>query len=420
MAATPTSPGAPDTATGEPTAPIPRRWVTYWTLANFGVFLAFYASQQILIPRHAGEVTADDAGSVWAQSVANIAAAAVGVVVPIIVGVMSDRTTHSRGRRQIWVAAGVVIAAVGLILQGTQQTVPGLVLMWAFTQIGLSASTAALNAAVPDEVPVAQRATVSAWFGVAQSLGPLIGIALVATVLTGILPAYLAMALLLALFALPFALRTRGAVLPPGRMPKATVGSVLAGIIAPLRHSDFAWAWAGRFLIQLSNALGQIYLYQYLKDRVGFDPDLGTLILVVVYAVSVTAAALPTGRISDRTGRRKRMIVIASVLQGAAGLLFAFVPTMPAAIAGAAILGIGYGSYIAVDQALVTQVLPRPEHRGKDLGVIQIANTVPYVFAAAVGGFVINELGGYVTLYLLVLATAVVAALCVKPIKGVR
>ncbi|GIG68482.1 MFS transporter [Phytomonospora endophytica] len=418
MAATPTVP--PRTALDEPTAPIARRWLTFWTLANFGLFLAYYATQQILIPRHAGAITADSAGSVWAQSTANVAAAAVGVVAPILIGVFSDRTTHTRGRRQIWVACGAVVAFAGLVAQGLQQTVLGLVLLWAFVQIGLSATTAALNAAVPDEVPVNQRATVSAWFGVAQSLGPLLGIALVALVLTGIAPAYLALGLCLVALAVPFSLGTRGIPLPKGGMPPVSVGSILRGIVAPLRHADFAWAWGGRFLIQLSNALGQIYLYQYLKDRVGFDPDLGTLILVVVYAVAVTAAALPVGRISDRSGRRKRMVVIASVLQGVAGILLAFVPTMPGAIAGAAILGVGFGAYIAVDQALITQVLPRAEDRGKDLGVIQIANTVPYVFAAAVGGVVINQLGGYVTLYMLVLATAVLAALCVGPIKGVR
>jgi MFS family permease len=82
------------------------------------------------------------------------------------------------------------------------------------------------------------------------------------------------------------------------------------------------------------------------------------------------------------------------------------------------------GSYAAVDQALVTQVLPAAEHRGKDLGVINIANNLPYVLAGALGGLVISGFGrdhlGYPVLFLLSLVTAIVAALTVRPIKSVR
>ena len=66
-------------------------------------------------------------------------------------------------------------------------------------------------------------------------------------------------------------------------------------------------------------------------------------------------------------------------------MILAFVPegqsgwgiTMVAAL----ILGIGYGWYLAVDQALITQVLPTAEDRAKDLGVINIANSMPQVLA---------------------------------------
>lgn len=72
-----------------------------------------------------------------------------------------------------------------------------------------------------------------------------------------------------------------------------------------------------------------------------------------------------------------------------------------------------------MDQALITQVLPRAEDRGKDLGVINIANVLPYVLAAAVGGVVINSFG-YPTLMVLVLITGLIAAATVQPIKGVQ
>ncbi|GAA1721091.1 MFS transporter [Fodinicola feengrottensis] len=404
----------------EPTTLVRPRWITYWTLAAFGMYMAYYAVQQILIPKQTNEITGNSAAAVSAQALANIVAAVVTIVVCVLAGELSDRTLHRRGRRQIWVIIGALVFGGALIVQGIAHTVFLVVAFWAVAQVGVSSMTAAILATVPDEVPVRQRARVSSWFGVAQSVGPLLGIMLVTTVLLGVPIGYTALGVLVVLLAIPFALRTRGVRLTAAQRRPLDLRAVVVGIVQPLKHADFSWAWTGRFFIQLSNALGQLYLYQFLKDRVHVDPDLGTLILTVLYTVSVVAACLPSGWLSDRTGRRKRMVMISSTLQGIAGLIFALSPTMPGAIAGAILLGLGYGAYISVDQALITQVLPHPEDRGKDLGVINIANMLPYVLAAALGGVVINMLGGYVTLYALVAVTGVIAALAVWPIKSVK
>lgn len=407
-------------ALDEPTQPVSRRWSMLWSLAALGIYIAYYGAQQILIPRQSNAIAANSAEAVSAQAWANVGAALVTIVVSILAGAFSDRTTHHQGRRQIWVIGGAVVLGGALIIQGQANSIWLLVLVWSLAQVGLSATYAALTAAVPDEVPVSHRARISALLGISVSVGPLIGVALVTTVLLDIPWAYTALGILTILLAIPFAFGTKGVVLKPRERPALNIGLLLKGIVAPLKHRDFAWAWGGRFFIQLSNALGQLYLYQFLQDKVHFDPDLGTLILAVVYAATVVLACIPAGRISDRTGKRKQMVFIASALQGLAGLFFVFMPTMTGAIIGAAVLGLGYGAYIAVDQALITQVLPSAEDRGKDLGVINIANTLPYVLAAALGGLVINELGGYVTLYLLVLVTGVLAALTVRPIKSVH
>ena len=49
-------------------------------------------------------------------------------------------------------------------------------------------------------------------------------------------------------------------------------------------------------------------------------------------------------------------------------------------------IGCAYGIYTAVDFALITQVLPAADDRAKDLGVINIANALPQVFAPALAG----------------------------------
>jgi MFS family permease len=161
-------------------------------------------------------------------------------------------------------------------------------------------------------------------------------------------------------------------------------------------------------------------LLYFLQDRVHYaDPQTGVLFLIVIYTLAAVLIAIPVGRWSDRTGRRKRIVVISSVLQGIAGLMLAFWPTWTMTMIGAGVLGLGFGAYLAVDQALITQVLPRAEDRGKDLGIINIANNLPYAITPVIAAPVIDHFGGYPVLYLLVLVTAMIAAVTVQPIKSV-
>lgn len=407
-------------ALDEPVTRVGGRWLGSWSMAMFGLFLAHYGTAQVLLPKQANAVTGNSVDAVNLQVWANLLSSLIAVVGAVLVGILSDRTLHSRGRRQIWVTVGAVLMGIGLVAQGVQQVPAAVVASWCVVQIGISLVGSALLAAVPDVVPVNQRATVSSYYGVAQTVGTLLGVFVVTAIFTGLVSGYVGLAVLFLLFALPFALGTRDVPLRPEERPAATVWSTVVGVVEPLKHADLRWAWAGRFLIQLCAGLSQIYLYQYLRDRVHVDPDTGTLLLVFVYTIGAVVAALPVGRISDRTGRRKPMVVASSLLQGAAGLLLAFAPTMLATVASAALGGLGYGAYMAVDQALITQVLPSARDRGRDLGVLHIADAAPYVLASAAGGVVLNYAGGYVALYLAVVVAGIVAAFTVVPIKSVR
>jgi hypothetical protein len=76
---------------------------------------------------------------------------------------------------------------------------------------------------------------------------------------------------------------------------------------------------------------------------------------------------------------------------------------------------------MAVDLALVTDVLPDADDVAKDLGVFNIANSLPYAIAPAVAPAILAASGGsYTVLYAVAGCCAVVGALAVIPIKGVR
>jgi MFS family permease len=102
-----------------------------------------------------------------------------------------------------------------------------------------------------------------------------------------------------------------------------------------------------------------------------------------------------------------------------AATLLALWPSWPAAMAAAAIMGLGYGVYLSVDAALVTQVLPEAAGRAKDLGIINIANSGPQVLAPAIAAPLVSELGGYPSLYLSVAVITVLGSVFVQRIRSV-
>jgi MFS family permease len=104
---------------------------------------------------------------------------------------------------------------------------------------------------------------------------------------------------------------------------------------------------------------------------------------------------------------------------GVAALILAFLHSWAAAMVAAAVLGAGFGIYLAVDQALVTQVLPAAQDRAKDLGVINIANSGPQVIAPALAAPIIGHLGGYTGLYLATALVTVAGGLLVRRVRGV-
>jgi MFS family permease len=88
-------------------------------------------------------------------------------------------------------------------------------------------------------------------------------------------------------------------------------------------------------------------------------------------------------------------------------------------LASAAILGTGFGVYLSVDQALVTQVLPSAAERAGSLGIISIASSAGQAVAPAISAPVVTYLGGFTTLYLCVAAVVLVGSATVWRIRSV-
>ncbi|GAB3366527.1 MFS transporter [Micromonospora halotolerans] len=418
------TPASLPAALAEPTVPVRRSWIALIFAANLGVWMAFFTPIQVLLPQQVERIAPGDKEAMLAV-VTGLGALAAVLANPLA-GALSDRTSlrlanRHLGRRHVWTATGAVVGALFLVVLARQDSIAGVAAAWVAAQVCFNAMLASLTAAIPDRVPVAQRGGVSGWVGIPQAHDLVIGAVLVTGVVTGNAAAYAAIALAVLLLSLPFALLTQDDPLPREHRSPLRPRALLASMwISPRRHPDFAWAWFTRFLVQTGNALGTLYLLYFLTDGVRVaDPEGSLLVLILLYTLGMMLTAVVAGRISDRSGRRKVFVIVSGLIMAVAATLLAVAPTWPMAIVAALLLGAGYGVYLAVDAALITQVLPAATDRAKDLGVINIANSAPQVLGPALSAPIVVHLGGYPTLYAVTAAVTLVGSALVVKIKAV-
>jgi MFS family permease len=420
--------GAPPAAGGawpEPEERVGRRWIALIALANLGLYLAYLGPIAVLLPNQV-QAIAGPAHKVAVLGWVTGIGAAVAMAANPVAGALSDRTVSRFGRRRPWIAGGALAGAAALVLLAGQHALAGVILGWCLAQASLNAMQASLSAAVPDQVPVAQRGTVSGWIGLPQSVGVLLAVVLVTDVVSGN-GGYVLLAACVLACALPFAITMPDLVMPRSAKPPWDWRAFARSFwLSPRRYPDFAWAWLTRFAVNLGNAMTLLYLLYFLRDRIhysrlfpGHKAEDGLIVLILLYLAGVVLTAVTGGMVSDRIGRRKLPVTVAGLVMAAAAALLALWPSWPAAMAAAAIIGLGYGVYLSVDAALVTQVLPSAAGRAKDLGIINVANSGPQVLAPAIAAPLVSQLGGYRSLYLSVAVITVLGSLFVQRIRSV-
>ena len=157
-----------------------------------------------------------------------------------------------------------------------------------------------------------------------------------ATLVAGTTGAYLVLAVLVVAAVTPFVLRSMDRPLRRGHLPPTRVPDFLRGFwISPRQHPDFAWAWATRFLATIANSICTMYLLFFLTDAVRVDdPELGVLVLTLLYAACLIVSAIVAGIWSDRIGLRKPFVTASGVVMSSAAVLLAIVQTWSAALVG--------------------------------------------------------------------------------------
>lgn len=350
-----------------PRLPAAYRLLAAFSLAHAGAVIGYLPLLSLLLPIKVARL-AGEARIGW-LTVAIVGGAVIASAGNILFGWLSDRSLARGGGRRRWIAGGAAALAVTFAAIARADHPATLVAAVLLFQLAVNAILAPMLAIMADEIPDDQRGLAGGLLAIGPPAAGAVSALLVAT------PgwsesAQLALLGTLAAAALLPLLLVRGAPVTPDPTPGP------AG--AP---RDLLVASIARLLVQVAGSALSLYLLYYFQSLAGpVAPEtlagrVGTL-LTISYILPLPVAVL-AGRVSDRATHRAPFLLGTAAI-AAAGLLAMATGAHPAAGAiGFVLYSIGAAVFLALHAAFAIRLLPDPRHRGRDLGLINLANTLP-------------------------------------------
>ncbi|WP_068088466.1 MFS transporter [Novosphingobium rosa] len=379
--------------------PQPRqlRFLLAFALAYAGGVLSYMPLLGFLLPERI-EAMAHQ-GRIEALSTVLVAGAVVASLSNIAAGWLSDRSLAAGRSRRGWIGIGLVgtVLAYGWVWRAQGAT--ELLLAVCAVQAAINVVLAPLLAMLADEVPDAQKGLAGGLTTVAQPVSMGLSAALVALEQHSEALAYLALTVLITGMVLPL-LATQARLLPAA--PQAEHAQ------QPFQQQ--VWLWMARFLPQTAMNVLSYYLIYYFEDVTHGMPAPALVQQVSLLSAIATTLSVPLAVVAGHWARRqsrRRLLAQIAVLAAAAGLLaMRLADGWQGAALGYGLFAVGTHVFLAMHAALLVQALPSPRHRGRDMGLQNLSNTVPSLVGPALAVSLAS--GGHFALLLGVLAPMVV------------
>jgi MFS family permease len=399
-------------------------FISLYALAYMGTSLVFIAPLLVTLALKVNSLVGIEQAPNSLALIAGTGGLLAMVVNPFF-GRMSDRTWSRLGMRRPWMVIGLVGGSLGILTVALAPSILVVLVGWCTAQLFFNALLAAQVAVLPDQVPASQRGLVSGVLGVCLPIASVCGTYVVNLFSGNQLAMFLGPCAIGGLFILIFAVALKDRRLAKEDRPPWSLREFATTFyVNPRSNPDFAWAFLSRFLFISAYAFLTTYQAYYLLDKIGSakaDVPRQIFLGTLAQSVALVTASLIGGKLSDRSGRRKIFVLTASLLYGSAMFVVAAATSFNGFVVGMAISGLGFGVYMAVDLALVADVLPDKDSAAKDLGVFNIANALPFSIAPAIAPAVLAVgNGSYGVLYAVAGVCAIVGAVAILPVKGVR
>lgn len=398
-------------------------FIVIYAFALFGIWMSIMLPASVTIALRISEIDPD--GKTTSYSIASGLGTLVALLANPFFGRLSDRTRSRFGRRRPWIVIGLFGTMVGALIIALSSSFPMLLLGWLVMQAFINASIAAALAVVADRVPVAQQGLVGALSGMAASASLVVGVFFVEWFPTNMLAQFGLPVLIALVFCGILMWLLRGddsRTLKP--QPFGVAEFFGSFYVDPRKSPDFAKFLVMMFLVACGIAVVGTYTVYILQDRVNVsDAEIGGVITLayVIPGIIATVIAPIVGWLNDRTGRRK-------VLMGSAGVVIALGTAMlsfttevtPYLIAVVIATGIGAGVLSGTYIGLAIATMNDPNSSARDLGVTNIAYTLPYSIMPFIAPVVLGIGGGQGNYPALLITGAVLSLAGLVPLALIK
>ncbi len=329
-----------------------------------------------------------------ATTLVTIFGALTAIAVQPTVGAISDYAVTRWGRRKPFIVFGSLLDLVFLAGIAMSNTLLMLAVFVVLLNLSTNIARGPFQGYVPDLVAEAQVGTASAMVGMMQIVGNITGTALVslAAIVEDRRLALAAVAIVELVTMLSVVLRVRQGVPPKSRDGRSWLRiATEAWGTDILQERSYVWLVASRLFFLMAGGILFAYVAAYLRYTFGLtESEAGqvNLVLLVLVALGAVIAIVPASRLSDRIGR-KPVIWIASGFGGTSVLIVGLAPNVWVAVAASSLFGAAYAIFLSVDWALLTDIIPRVS-AGRYMGISNVATGSAPLFAAAVGGLVLD------------------------------
>lgn len=377
-------------------------------LAAAGGAVAYVPFLTILLPVRLSELAGTE--DVASLSYATFCGAVAASIANIGFGWLSDRS----GVRRPWILLGLILSSGLLILSGQARDVNQLIVCLVAWQFGLNMMLGPLVAWTGDCVPDRQKGMLGGLFAFAPALGALSGAVVTMPGLADGAQRLELVVLLVALMVLPVLLMGRDRTMPHLMTPvEEDKGK---GLERLKQGTSVRGMWFARLLVQISEAALFAFLLFWLRSLAHDFRDYEAARLFSAVLVAAVPIALLAGRWSDRAGRPILPLAVCAGLSSLGLLGMALASSLEIAIAGYFLFGIATMTFLSLHAGQTLRVLPKPQHRGRDLGIFNLTNTVPSLIIPGLT-LTLVPVFGFSALFALLAALSAVACLLLAAIS---